>query len=73
MKNNYRISGESREVGAIGIFEPFSEIINAESSRDAYLNAAAKLYSNNREHVHIKKVELLGDNGHVLVEPRAYL
>lgn len=73
MENNYRITGESRMVGAIGIFEPFTEIVNANTSREAYLDTAAKLYANGREHVHIKQVELLGDNGHTMVEPKAYL
>lgn len=72
-ENNYRIEGESRQVGAIGIFESFTEIVNAETSREAYLKAASKLYANSREHVHVRRVELLGDNGHILVEPRAYL
>ncbi len=72
--NNYRIEGESRQVGAIGIFEPFIENIASNSSREAYLDVAAKLYSNNREHVHIKAVYYLDDSEHgrLLIEPRAY-
>ena len=73
--NNYRIEGESRQVGAIGIFEPFVENVARESSYEAYNDVRAKLYSNNREHVHIKAVYLLGDGEYErqLIEPRAYL
>ncbi len=71
--NNYRVAGESRMVGAIGIFEPFVENTVAESSHEAYIKVRKSLYAHNREHVMIKGIELVTDNGHTLVEPRAYL
>ncbi len=70
---NYRIEGESREVGAIGIMEPFIEIVTAESSHEAYNQAREAQYAANRDHVLVKEIRLLTDGGSVVVEPRAYL
>ena len=69
----YKVNGESREVGAIGIFEPFIENIAAESSREAYLTIRANLYARNREHVLIKDISLITDDNYIKIEPRAYL
>jgi hypothetical protein len=71
--NNYKITGESRQSGAIGAFEPF--IINTVSgcSAWAYKDVRAKLYQDGREHVHVKKIQLITDDGLIDVEPRAYL
>jgi ribosomal protein L20A (L18A) len=70
----YKIIGESREVGAIGIFEPFTENILAESSKDAYEQARNNQYRNNREHIHIKEIRLIREGrGEIIVEPGNYL
>ena len=71
--NNYRVTGEDREVGAIGIFEPFIENVVAESSLKAYEDARGQRYDNNREHVQIREIRLITDNYTVVIEPRAYL
>ncbi len=73
--NNYKVIGESRQVGAIGIFEPFTINIMAESSKQAYENVRNSQYSNNREHVHIKEIRVITDDNPfgTVVEPRAYL
>lgn len=72
--NNYRITGESRQVGAIGVCEPFTENVVADTAKEAYSNVRACKYANNREHVSIKVVEVYDGNGYrTLVEPRAYL
>ena len=73
--NNYKVIGESREAGAIGIFEPFTEFIDADSSKQAYENVRNRLYSNNREHVHIKEVRILTDDNQygTIIEPISYL
>ncbi len=73
--NNYKVIGESRQVGAIGIFEPFSINIMAGCAKWAYDDVRNSLYANNREHVHIKEIRVITDdnpNGTV-VEPSAYL
>ncbi len=69
----YRIEGESREVGAIGILVPFVQIVAAESSQEAYNEARGFQYAANRDHVLIKQILLLTDDGSTVVEPRAYL
>lgn len=72
--NNYKVIGESREVGAIGIFEPFTKNIVADSAKQAYENVRNELYSDNREHVHIKQVRLLVDDSYgIVIEPSSYL
>ena len=69
----YRIEGESREVGAIGIMEPFVKIVATESSQEAYNQARESQYAANRDHILIKQIRLLTDDGSMIVEPRAYL
>ena len=56
-------------------FEPFIENIVAGCSKWAYDDVRERLYSNNRDHVHIKAIYLQGDGEYdrTLVEPRAYL
>lgn len=71
--NNYRVQGESRQVGAIGIFEPFVKNVATESSLEAYNQVREDMYTDNREHVHIKQIELVTADGRTTVEPRAYL
>ncbi len=71
--NNYRVEGESREVGAIGICEKFIENVVTESSHEAYNQVIASQYSKNREHVYIKEIQLMGEYGGTIVEPRAYI
>jgi hypothetical protein len=71
--DNFRVVGESREVGAIGIFEPFRVIVTTESSHEAYDKVRDQLYASNRDHVLVKAVYRLTDDGEELVEPRAYL
>jgi hypothetical protein len=73
--NNYKVIGESREVGAIGVFEPFTINIVAGCSKYAYDDVHNRLYSNNREHVHIKEIRLITDDNQQgsIVEPMAYL
>jgi len=73
--NNYKVIGESREVGAIGIFEPFTINIVSDCAKSAYNNVRNNLYSNNREHVHIKQIRLIMDDNQrgSIVEPMAYL
>jgi hypothetical protein len=73
MENNYRVNGESRQQGAIGIFEQFIDIVNADTSKQAYDITRESQYKQNREHVLIKSIELITDSGYVIVEPRAYL
>ena len=70
---NYRVTGESREVGAIGIFETFIENVATESSQDAYNEVRESMYANHRDHVLIKEIRLVTDCCSVVVEPRAYL
>ena len=48
--NAYRITGTSRAIGAIGIFEPFERIITAETPREAY-NANREHLEKTREHI----------------------
>ena len=76
--DNYRVVGDSREVGAIGIFEGFIENVVAEDSHEAYNQVREGQYSNNREHVQIKEIRLIMDchanhSCSIIVEPRAYL
>lgn len=56
-QKEYRVRGESREVGAIGLHAPFSIYVNAESRTDAYKQAQARMYAANREHVHIREID----------------
>ena len=56
--NTYLIEGESRQVGAIGILEPFSEYIEAENPKEAYTTIREKKYAEQREHVQIKAIWL---------------
>jgi len=57
--NNYRVEGESRKVGATGMFEKFIENVVAESSLEAYGQVRESQYANNREYVLIKRIDLL--------------
>ena len=54
--NTYKISGESRQVGAIGIFEPFTMTLHAHNKDEAREAARSIQYNRNREHVHIKAI-----------------
>jgi hypothetical protein len=49
--NAYKITGTSRQVGAIGISEPFERIITANTPREAYNQNREYLYAKGREHV----------------------
>ena len=71
--NNYRVEGESREVGAIGITEPFVENVVTESSLEAYNQVRVYMYAHNRNHVLIKAIRLITDESCTVIEPRAYL
>jgi hypothetical protein len=72
--NTYKVIGESREVGAIGIFEPFIDFIDVETSKQAYNQVREKLYAHNREHVHIKQIYLKAEPmGWLSVNPTQYL
>jgi len=70
----FRIKGTSRQIGAIGIFEDFSILIDAESSKAAYEQCRAKL-EETREHVLVKQITAdWSDTGeYTHVEPAAYL
>lgn len=71
----FRVSGSSRQVGAIGLPEPFTAFIQAESSQEAYTQARERQYSDNRELVQITEIEAdWNDSGeYTHIEPRAYL
>jgi len=72
--NIYKVIGESREVGAIGIFEPFNINIVADSAKDAYEEVRSQLYASNREHVYIKEISLkTGINKYSIIDPANYL
>lgn len=72
--NVYKVEGESRLIGAIGAFEPFIQNIAAASSQEAYNKVRESLYSQKREHVHIKRIMVNTDcQEWFIVEPRAYL
>lgn len=72
--DTYRVIGESRQIGAIGIFEPFSVLVGATSSAEAYGKATADLYNRDRDHVHVKQIrKILDDGQEVTIEPAAYL
>lgn len=71
--NNYKVIGESRQVGSIGIFESFIENVVAGCSKWAYDDVRNRLYNSNREHVHIKEIKLVTDDGELTIEPRAYI
>jgi hypothetical protein len=59
----YRISGTARQVGAIGVMEPFtttvSDVVTEEEARDFARN---ELYDSGWEHVLIMKAEPLTEN-----------
>jgi hypothetical protein len=74
--NNYKVIGESRQVGAIGVCEPFTEFVTTNSSREAYSQVREQYYANSREHVHIKEIQVSTGDGEYdwfTVESRAYL
>jgi hypothetical protein len=54
--NTYKLSGESRQVGAIGIFEPFEVTLHAKNKDAARELTRSIMYNNNQEHVHIKAI-----------------
>ena len=71
--NNYKVKGQSRQVGAIGEFEPFIVNIAAESSKEAYNKVREAQYKANREHVLTISIQVSNDDGTwTTVEPRAY-
>lgn len=55
--NAYKITGTSKQVGAIGASEPFERIITADTARDAYNTNRDYLYSQNREHVQTTEIQ----------------
>ncbi len=76
--NTYKVTGTSREVGAIGIFEPFAEYITTEKSKDAYTQARQNQDAKNRDYilvtgVFVENSDGWGNNYWVAVEPEAYL
>jgi hypothetical protein len=71
--NTYKVTGTSRQVGAIGIMEPFTVNVVTESSKAAYDAVRAQLYANNRDHVQVMGIYLITDYGLTQVEPEAYL
>lgn len=81
--NAYKITGTSREVGAIGMPESYERIIIANTAREAYNTNRQYLYDHNREHVltteiqesRIDKVIGLGAIGtsFQIVDPEMYL
>lgn len=47
--NAYKVTGTSRQVGAIGIFEPFTEYVTANNQYDARLQATISQFKRGRE------------------------
>lgn len=56
--NTYRITGTDRELRAIGIFEPFTAEVKAESPKAALEKDAAARYAAGRDHILHKSIEL---------------
>lgn len=56
--NLYRITGTSQSVGAIGVPIHFSKLVQANSPRSAVEKLRESFYANNREHVHVRLVEV---------------
>jgi ribosomal protein L20A (L18A) len=56
MNKKYKVVGTSRQCGAIGKMENFSENVTAENSINAADMARDAQYSKNREHVSIKTI-----------------
>ena len=71
--NNYRVYFQSRQIGAIGIFEKSSCLQFCRSSREAYNKTREELYKT-REHVLIMKIEVDPDGSGTFetVDPQAY-
>jgi hypothetical protein len=81
--NAYKITGTSREVGAIGKSETYERIITAATAREAYNTNRQYLYDHNREHVQTTEIQesriatvcqlgAIGTPFHV-VDPEMYL
>jgi hypothetical protein len=75
MTTNFQVIGQKRQVGAIGLPEEFSEIITAESSKQAYNLVREKIYAQNYEHVLIREIKADWNNtdDYTHVESSAYL
>jgi hypothetical protein len=61
-KVTYVVAGTDREVGAIGVSEPFAELVEEFDEHGAREAARANRYAAGREHVLIKVVEQITNN-----------
>ena len=62
--HSYIVNGYDRALGAIGIQERWSQVVQANSESDAKEQARVIRYASGREHVHCYHVQLLKPENH---------